>query len=499
MANFYKINKDYINTFGLRVVNRYKDNDKRSETAFFKALLEELHELFRKFGGKLSSKRNIPSAEDYPDSVIYNKLINDIGFDLDKLYNAQKLIESDVNNLLNFNSNQRIKIFEEMTTAQQEVYSAYIKSKRDVIGGVEVPAGNAFTSADNLSADSEDVTIDEERQVLTIATEGPPVINKNVDIRNTTIYFAGKLPNRPIYPAGETLGVGSHWKTRSNDPHFINVDNPSDLEIYKTMMIDDPNNNIGIGFCEFEAVRTRMFGLPSITMRTEMRASATNYGVLFVPVFSRTRTENSAIITLREYIGQRYGKDPELVYADIANSLQGQYAITGLEINIPNDSIPKYKLIVPFTSQVLTNELIIDLSANSEGYLPKINWAESKVFGKLSGGDVANALIPPRNTLTDLSLNGRYICHTHNYIYPTRLELILEYETDQLMWTPIDFYMAHYVYSAEKPYELPYYDNDSKLNVVLRKSYDIFVDAEANDTKERARALNVLRSSKRSS
>lgn len=500
MANFYKINKDYINTFGLRVVTRYKDRDKRSEVSFFKALLEEINELFRKFGGRLSSKRDIPAANAYPDSTVYNKLLNDIGFDLDKLYNAQKLVESDINNLLNFNSNQRTKIFEDLTTAQQEVYSAYVKSKRDVIGGVEVPAGNPFTSADNLSSDSENVFIDEDRQILTIATNGPPTLSKNVDIKNTVIYFAGKLPERPIYPAGDTLGIGSHWKKQSNDPHFTNSDNPSTLENYKTMMIDDPNNNIGVGFCEFEAVRTRAYGLPSISMRSEMRAVNNKVGILFVPVFSSTRAENSSIITLRDYIGQRYGKDPELIYADTVNSLQGQYVVSSPQVSAPSDSVPKYKLVVPFTSQILTNEIIVDVAANADGFIPKINWCESKVFSRIGGADVAYNLIPPHGKCLDdqPSLDGRYVCHTTNFVYPTHIELVFEYETDSEMWSPIDFYMAHYVYSAEKTYELPYYDSDSKLNIVIKKSYDIFVDSEANETKERARALNVLRSSNRS-
>ena len=460
MKNFYKLNKDYIRTFQLRVLNRYKANDKRSETSFFKSLLEELNELFRKFGGRLSSKRDIPAATDYPDSDVYNKLINDISFDIDKIYNAQKIVESDVNNLINFDSNQRHKIFENLVAAQQEVYSAYTKSKRDVLGGVEIPAGNPFTSSDNKSSDSEDVYIDETNKILTLGFD-PPQSFKNVDIKNTVIYFAGKLPdeNEKVYPAGGTLGVGSHWKKASTDPHFINSDVPSDVETYKTMMIDDPDSNIGVGFCEFEAVRTRI--------------------------------HDGAIDILKTYIGERYGKDPELIYADKINSLQGQYISSGQPSEAPTDSTPKYKLVIPFTSEVLTNEIAIDLAGNGGGFIPRINWSESKVFSKINGADVAYALVPPANP-DDTPSNGLYNCRIVNFVYPTRMELILEYKTDSSMWFPIDFYMSHYVYSAEKMYEMPCNNSDSKLNVVLKKSYDIFVDAEANETKEKTRALNVL-------
>jgi len=499
MANFYKINKDYINTFGDRVIRKYKDNYKRSETSLFKALLEEINELFKKFGGKLSSKRNIPAATDYPDSITYNKLLTDINFDLDKLYNAQKLIESDVTNLLNFNSNQRIKIFEELVTAQQEVYSAYIKSKRDTIGGTEIPAGSPFISADNLSSESTDVYIDEERGVLTLATIGPPVINRDVDIKNISIYFIGSRPIRPIYPLGDTLGVGSHWKTKANDPHFIDSNNISAIEEYKSMMIDDPDANLGIGYCEFEAVRTHLYGQPLPSMRIEQRASITsmcgNLSVLFVPIVSQGMAENSSTITLKEYIGQTYGKDAHLIYLDTSNSLQGEYIITDYQQSSLIDSVPKYKLVVPFITNILTNEIVIDLAANSDGYFPTINWLESKVYSKIGNGEAAYSIVPSSTSLSEVATNGRHVCRTSNFVYPTRLELVLEYTTDSLMWIPIDFYMAHYTYSAEKTYEMPYYDNDSKYNIVLKKTYDIFVDKEASETNEKTRALNVLRSS----
>lgn len=498
MANFYKLNSDYITQFGNRVMDRYRENDKRSETSLFKSILEEVNNLFRKIGGRSVSKRDIPSNKDYPDSDVYNKLLNDIGFDIDKLYNAQKIIEADINNLMNFNSTQRARTFETFTTIQQEVYNAYIKAKRETIGGIEVPAGNPFTSADNMSPESEDVYIDETAKILTLAFDSS--IQKNIDIRSTSIYFAGKLPDRPIYPLGDTMGVGSHWKTASNDPHFINTDNPGELDNYKAMMIDDPNNNMGVGFTEFEAVRTRTYGIPVVETRSEMRFY-NNGGLvpIFMPLFSQPKATDSSIFTLKNYIGQRYGKDPVLIYLDITNSLQGSYVAQGIQILRKSEDSPKYKLVVPFTSNVLTNEITIDLSANDLSFIPEISWEESRVFSRVGGADVAYSLITPNDNENVVSIDGRYSCRIEKFIYPTRLELTLRYKSDADMWAPTDFYMSHYVYSADKTYEMPFYDGDSRLNMVIRKSYDVFVDTEANEVKEKERALNVLRDPNRSS
>lgn len=498
MANFYKLNRDYIRSFQRNVSERFNSHDKRSETAMIKSILREINELFRKIGGRVSKKRDIPTGDEYPDSEKYNRLLSDIGFDIDKIYNAQGLVESDINNLLNFNSVQREKTFESLTTTQQLVYSAYIKSKKDVVGGFEVPAGNPFTSADNMSPESEGVFIDEIRSVLTLAHDSITV--KPIDVKNTTIYFAGKMPDRPIYPNGDTMSPGSHWMKSQNDPHFINTDDIGALERYKTMLIDSIDNNRGVGIAEFEAVRTESYGVTAPLFRKENRLVYGEYGQPIIrPIFSSSKSEASSILKLKSYIGELFGKDPELVYMDLANSLQGEFVT---QVNLPTISLagtnPQYRLIVPFSDSVMTNEITIELAANSEGYIPRINWHESKVYSNVGGSDVAYSLVMPATDERDVSTDGRYILHTTRFVSPTRLELVIEYDSDALMWAPIDFYMAHYVYSDQQTYEMPYQSTGNKILLTLKKSYDIFVDAEANRTKERMRALNVLRTPGRS-
>lgn len=498
MANFYKLNKDYIDAFQRNVGERFLSKDKRSETALIGSVLREINDLFRKIGGKVSSKRDIPKPDEYPDSEKHNKLISDIGFDIDKLYNAQRLVESDVNNLLNFNSGQRQRTFENLTTTQQIVYSAYIRSKKDVIGGIEVPEGNPFTSADNASSDSEDIHIDENRAVLTLAHD--TVLRKPVDVRNTTIYFAGKQPDRPIYPSSDTMGIGSHWKKTSSDPHFVNTDDLGALDNYKTMLIDTSDSNTGVGISEFEAVRTTSYGVTAPIFRAENRLFYGEYGQTIVrPVFSIGKSEASAIITLKDYVGSLYSKDPELIYMDMANSLQGEFI---KQVNIPNISLegtlPQYRLVVPFTESVMTNELSLEFSCNADGFIPRINWQESKVYSNIGGSDIAYSLVPPATDERDVSTDGKYVLHTTDYISPTRAEIIIEYDSDNVMWLPIDFYLAHYIYTDSKTYEMPYLNTGNKVLITISKSYDIFVDAEANESKEKRRALNVLRSPGRS-
>lgn len=491
MGNFYKLNKTYIDSFRNNVYRRFGEKDKRLETGLLKSVLDEVIELFRKIGGKTSSKRDIPEADEYPDTVKYNRLLNNIALDLDKLYNAQRLVEGDVNNLLNFNSNQRDKTFENFTTAQQEVYSAYVKARKDVVGGVTVPASNPFTSSDNMSPESKDVYIDETRKALTLGFS--TTVNKPVDIRNVVVYFSGRKPTQPIYPNSDTLAIGSHWKKSATDPHFIDSSNLSQVDSYRTRLIDDPNNNEGIGICEFEAVETTNFQIFTGT-RAVSSFRLCGYSPVVYPIF-----EDYAVTNLKKFIGEIYGKDSELIYLDVPNSLQGSDGYFKLKLQTAQGSQkPRYKLVVPFVDAGLTNEIAVELTPNADGFIPKINWMESKVFSNVGGSDLAYALIEPKTVEGDMSVDGKYICHIARFVIPSRMELIIEYDSDELMWLPTPFYMAHYVYSDQKTYELPYLnDNQDKVYITLKKSYDIFVDAEASEEREKRRALNVLRTPNR--
>lgn len=457
---FFKINRKYLENFSNSVIKRFKTEGISSDRTFLRSLFKELNRLFSYIGGRVSSKSDIPGRTDYPDSKQFNKLIEDIAIDLDKLYTAQKLIENDLNNLLNFNSSQRQRTYENLTSTQQKVYSIYIKNRKLVNGEVIIPSDNPFSSADNLSDDSSNVKIEETRRVLTLNYDTKVV--KPIDIRNVKIFFSSDvLPNSfKIYPNNKILELGSHWKV-SGIPlaHHVDLTDKSATDAYKYMMIDDPNSNTGIGWCEFESVRT------------------------YIP----DNEQESKLLAIKKFIGKHFVKDEELLYVDIPNSLQGKY-ITSVS---PGQRNHKYKLTIPFTSSApFTNEIMVSFESNSNGFLPKINWNQSKIYSNSNGTDVAYKFVKPATT--NIPENGEYKCVIQNgFVKPSRMELILEYGVDSQQWVPFSWKMSHYIYNAVKNYVLPQ-STFGDVSLILKKTYDVFVDAEPNAELEKSRALNVL-------
>jgi len=489
---FYKINKKYIESFSNRIFSRFRQEDIKTNNSFLKSILTELNNLFKFIGGKVSTKDDIPKPTDYPDSEKFNKLITDINDDIQKIFTSQKLIEDDVNNLLNFNSTQRTKTFENLTSVQQLVYSIYIKNKKGINGEVIVPSSNPFESSDNMSEESSNIYIDQTRGVLTLDCVSDT--QKTTDLENINIFFAGKIPFEPIYPNNKTLGVGHHWKMSKVSPvHFINTKNRSEVLNYKSLMEDDPANNLGVGWCEFESVKTHLVNWTYTETKKSNRLVENNDGSI---IFNTIETEVDKLYSLdslKKYIGEIFNKDSQLIYLDANNSLQGQYINQSYNIETPGlTETPQYKLVIPFKSNTpITNEIAITFFGDAFGYYPKIIWNKSLVYSNQQGSDLSYNLIAPSDT-KKIPENGLYSCLIQGgFIKPTRLELFLEYDSDKLHWYPIDFYMSHYIYNSTQDYSLEY-DNKEQIMFILGKSYDIFVDSEADQENEKARALNVL-------
>jgi len=133
---FYKLNKKYINSFLDDIFDIYNSNDKKTHISFLQSILKGVNILFSNIGARVTSKADIPLPDDYPESKKFNKLVKNVSFDIEKLYKAQSLIEDDVNNLMKFNSNQRRRTAVNLSEVQYDVYNAYIKSKKDIKGGV---------------------------------------------------------------------------------------------------------------------------------------------------------------------------------------------------------------------------------------------------------------------------------------------------------------------------------------------------------------------------
>jgi len=452
---FYRLNKKYLLDFENSVLRRFESYDKRSVTGFLKSILLEINELFTKIGGRISSKQDIPKTNQYPDSRKYNKLLYGIDHDLEKLYNAQQLIEEDVNNLINFNMKQREQILQNFMKVQQNIYSTYIKSQKDINGRLVLPSGNPFESGSTINSESNHVFVG--GGILTLGMSNSNV-SKPIDIKNVNVSHVNQI-NSPIYPNKISLSTASHWKKAQDDPHFIDTKNLSNDIDYRKMMVDDTENPMGVGICEFESVATSAF-----------------------PGFG-----NNSVDILKKYIGSYYNKDSEFVLLDEVNSLQ-QKTIDNLQSlkTLTKENGLKLKLSIPFTqTAILTNSITISFSANRDtyGFYPEILIEESKVFAgsksySIIKGDIQNN----KNTLIFSDI-----------IIPTRLELILisKGSFDEI-WPKIKFYISHYVYYLSRNYSLPQ-SSDLSFKIALNTKHNVFVDTEPNETSERQRALNIIK------
>lgn len=508
---FYNINKKYLEEFSKNVMSRFLDLNFKSNTNFIKSLFKEINILFQKIGGRISSKKDIPTSEDFPDSKLQNKMINNIWMDIDKLFKSQQLIEDDVNNLLNFNSIQRIKTFENMSAVQQKVYSLFTKNQQGISGEQIIEV--LFNNSSIISNESVDVKIDEDRGVLTLFNTS--IESKNVDFENTTVFFYGNKPKGPLYPVTQNdievnfLQIGSHWKRYNKDPHFIDITNSSNMLAYKSMMIDNPNQNTGVGWCEFEAVRTILDPTKDtieqlLSERQSLIAVGGGFyssGITAWRRYRRLQEIESTLIKLKQSdlkelkkeISDIINKNENQVYVDYTFSLQSEYAKYGSAfIDNTESTIQQFRLVIPFLNAPITNEIYVSLRSNEEsgdedgGLIPIINWKLSKAWSK----GLSYNLVEP-SILSDTVFNdGKYICKIVNHIIPDKLELVLEYSSNQ--WQKIPFYMSHYVYSIQKNYMV-----NSTVNLTLEKVYDIFVDSEAKKDNEIIRATNVLMNSNR--
>lgn len=487
---FYNLNKKYLQTFKMKVIDRFKNEYIKTDESFLKAIFKEMTELFRHLGGRTASKQDIPVKGDYPDGDKYNKLISAIEDDVDKLYTAQVLVEDDLNSLLKFNANQRATAFEDIIATQQKIMQLYIRHKKDISG--EFIIENDFTSTDALSTDSSSVAIDEDRGVLTLASSFTE--SKPIDTDNVTIYFTGKKPTPPLYPNDDALRTGSHWRIPDQpEAHHVDTANPSINKNYRFMMIDTPDVNTGIGWVEFEAVLTELVPHVTLPIRSDylFRNGNEITSRSFVPSIEQT-FPNQDIWALKEEVGLIAGlnRDPELINLDVPYSLQGidGYVKRLTRTTIESDQEEKYKLTIPFvTDAKITNEIGVRF-APIESEIPSVLWSESVIYSNIGGREISYQIIPPANE-DEPSEDGYYVCKFYTYVVPSRLELILVYRGDG--WKRIPFQMTHYVYSINRQFDLPQQDGVN-ISLLLGREYDIFVDSEPNKPKERSRALNVL-------
>lgn len=472
---FYKLNDKYIKSFLNNVNNRFMASNKRTDVILLRSIFREINELFRKIGGRISDKSNIPQKNEYPDSRKFNELVTDISHDLDKLYTAQRLIEDDVQNVLNYNSIQRTEIFEDLLSSQQKILSLFIKNKKHLKGQETIT--ESFQDKLSIGEGSSNVRVI--NGVLTLNAETNIV--KPIDTNGVRMFFSGKKHIINLYPNANILALGSHWKIeKMPDVHFLDPKNSSEIKEYRYLMIDDPDNNQGVGSCRFQSVKTILKGNIYDIAHEGSRIGISSLEKLLPNL--RTYGKDIDLEAIKEVISKTTGISKNFLNIDLSNSLQIQYS-DHKDIQIRDDQ--KYKLVIPFVSPPITNEINIKFEPSPKNIYPTIDWNESKVYSNTEGAESIYNLIPGKET----TKNGEYSCRIVNHVVPSRLELIVFYGDD--VWNNFGYYMAHYQYNKSKTYALPSNDGNT-VNLDLHKVYDVFVDAEPNNEDERKRAKNVL-------
>jgi hypothetical protein len=463
---FYRLNNSFLKTFKANVIDRYSNENIRTDISFLRSILTEVTTLFRKIGGMVSNKNKIPKKGEYPDSKTFNQLLEGFDVDITKLFSAQKLVEDDINHLLMFNSAKRSEILEELNKTQQATLSTYIKNKKDLNNETKITI--SFNSDLMMSNESQGVAIDTIRGILTLNSTSSLV--KPIDVNNVMISFCDNMVDSS-YPGMQFLAIGSHWKRDGNDQHFLNFENKDIENDYRTRMIDDSNSNTGVGWCEFEAVN---FGFTGYQYGQPVE--------IYPYVF-------------KKYIGEHFGKSPNQIFLDYNNSFQGFPA----KMTSDFENKYKFRILIPFTEKIKTNQIQINFRSNEEsgdiggGKLPKIVWGESKVWSGLNSIN----LIPPNKTSDNEANDGKYICSfegsiRNGFVSPDKIELIVEYNSDP--WQCMPFYMVNYSYSSTNSYKLNSPSaGSSAINFIYGKTFNIFVDVQANREKEQEAARNVLK------
>jgi hypothetical protein len=223
------------------------------------------------------------------------------------------------------------------------------------------------------------------------------------------------------------------------------------------MMIDDENNNMGVGTCEFEAVDTPLLKFPN--------GQSIDYLGL-----------------VKARIGLEFYADDELIFMDMPNSLQSKYMRRD---NMDINTIKRFKLIIPFKlgETPTTNEIHVMFS--QKDLSPNIIASESKAYSSKSGQSVAYSVVDASS-----SGDGKFICVLSQHIVPSRLELVLDYTNTP--WEPMTFFMKWYVFSATKGYTLPS-GSGQDLKININKIYNVFVESERDAQSEHYRAYQVLK------
>jgi len=460
MAGYHReINKKFLSEFKTNLRNRILSLIRASDSNYLKAILDEITRLFKIMSGRMTSKRDIQKGDDFPDSKKYNTLLDNIDIDLHKIYNAESIIESDLQNVVNFNSLQREKQINYLTEVQKKVYSAYIKSKKGLLG-ITIVKEN-FKNG-KLSEECSNVQVNLTKEALTLMSTGRKENRDVVDAKIVDCHFIEPINAAlNIYPNNKSLSLGSFWKRNNKDIHFEWKDNK---EFYSSLMVD-LHKSSNISSCQFEAVYT-------YNKNGEMRKS------------------------VEEEISNYFQLHHTFIMVDKANSLHGAYS-TLIDMDVLPKSInpnillkPNLKLSIPFKQgSKLSTSIIIDFEPNDANVIPTVDLDKS--FVQDINGKNEKFIPLDEEKLDKYSKTGRYEFPFRNPVIPARVEFSLSYANSS--WATLKQYMiAGYIFEKTKTFLLETNDGDA-ITTTLTKVAWVFVDAQTPQKKEEERANKVMK------
>jgi len=451
MKKFFRLNSKYIFNFRKNISSKFESYDKRSISNFLKTILKELTSLFNKIGGQRSSKYDIPNKNDYPESKKINKLVDDICFDLDKLYTSQSIIVEDLNSLLQLNDYHRDQIFNSFILMEHKINKEYIKSlSNDSSSNIII---ECFDSEVIFADGSQNISIDSHRKVLSL--ESDYTVHRPIDTNMVNIEFINYDSSFILYPNSKELNIGSNWKKElPDDSHFIKSNNH---KVYRNKMLNITGSNEDIGYCEFESV------------------------------FSYDNDITNLVNNIKDYVGNHYKKNPNTLYLT-STSLQPDYIDNSKVLPDFFNKKQILKLSIPLTvGDIYTNQFNIDFSYMSNGNNPPIIIPDkSYVYGN-------DNLSYPITSAAHAG-DGKYACIISSFVNLKQIDLMLDIGTAVNSWSYIDWAMSYWEYNQTINYIISKGkdENDKDFNISLTKTYDIFVDTKSDLNEEKNNAAAII-------
>lgn len=259
--------KQYIYKLYSKYFNQYKNNVgakigsliRASETQILNVCLDEINKILNIISGQLTSSLDIPKKNKFPTSTEFNKFLQNIEIDLDKLYTANSLIINDVQNVANYNSFERFFITNYLSNVQGKVYRAFISSQKNITGSTIIRED--FNSIDVIDYrnGSEKITVDTVLKSLTLKPINESVIDRtSINYNFIDCFHLDNIDSKfKCYPNNTDLSPGRYWKmlSSSNEIHFSKK---FELEEYRKSMSDDQNTATTqqLSSCQYEAVVT---------------------------------------------------------------------------------------------------------------------------------------------------------------------------------------------------------------------------------------------------